>query len=42
MNVRLRYFVRLTIAKNYGSSFTKEKDFCVHNYQSVRLIAPCL
>lgn len=35
MNVRLRYFIRVTIAKNYGSSFIKEKDFALHNYQSI-------
>ena len=35
MNVRLRYFVRLTIAKNYGSSIVKEKDFALWNYQSI-------
>ena len=35
MNVRLRYFVRVTIGRNYGSSVVKEKDFALHNYQSI-------
>ncbi|CAM9436339.1 unnamed protein product, partial [Ectocarpus fasciculatus] len=31
MNCRLRYFLRVTITKNYNNSFTKEQDFLVHN-----------
>lgn len=31
MNTRLRYFLRVTITKNYNNSFTKEQDFLVHN-----------
>lgn len=38
MNVKLRYFVRVTMSRNYGSNFTKELDFAVQNYQAVRCI----
>jgi vacuolar protein sorting-associated protein 26 len=31
INVRLRYFVRLTVVKNYGMNVTKEVDFVVQN-----------
>lgn len=31
LNVRLRYFVRLTIHRNYASSIVKEHDFVVQN-----------
>lgn len=30
-NVRLRYFVRLTVVRGYGSNVTKEVDFVVQN-----------
>jgi vacuolar protein sorting-associated protein 26 len=36
LNVRLRYFIRVTISRNYGNSVTKERDFAVQNVQSVR------
>ncbi|KFG52513.1 putative vacuolar protein sorting-associated protein 26 [Toxoplasma gondii VAND] len=31
IHVRLRYFIRLTIMRNYGSSIVKEQDFVVQN-----------
>jgi vacuolar protein sorting-associated protein 26 len=31
INVRLRYFVRLTVSKNYGMNVVKEVDFVVQN-----------
>lgn len=31
INVRLRYFVRVTITRAYGSNFTKEQDFAIEN-----------
>merc|ERR1719373_498842 len=31
MNVRLRYFVRLTVQRNYAASITKELDMIVQN-----------
>eukprot|EP00698_Gefionella_okellyi_P011758 TRINITY_DN3126_c0_g3_i1.p1 TRINITY_DN3126_c0_g3~~TRINITY_DN3126_c0_g3_i1.p1 ORF type:complete len:310 (-),score=54.62 TRINITY_DN3126_c0_g3_i1:641-1537(-) len=31
INVKLRYFVRVTIARNYSSNIVKEEDFWVHN-----------
>eukprot|EP01035_Chromulina_nebulosa_P020163 gene20163-26176_t len=34
LNVRLRYFVKITISRNYGSNFVKEQDFAVQNYQT--------
>lgn len=33
--MRLRYFVKMTISRNYNSNFTKEKDFGVYNYQTI-------
>lgn len=35
MNVRLRYFVRVTITRNYNT-VVKEADFAVQNFQTVR------
>ena len=37
LNVRLRYFVRVTITRNYNS-ITKEYDFAVQNIEQVRHI----
>ena len=31
INVRLRYFVRVTITRAYGSNFIKEQDFAIEN-----------
>jgi len=33
INVRLRYFLRFTISRNFQSNITKELDIWVHNYQ---------
>lgn len=35
LNVRLRYFVRVTMSRSYGNHFTKERDFAVQNVQSL-------
>lgn len=34
MNVRLRYFIRVTITRNY-SNCVKEQEFLVQNYANV-------
>jgi len=39
INVRLRYFVRVTLTRNYNGSFIKEQDFSVQNVQSAALQA---
>jgi vacuolar protein sorting-associated protein 26 len=39
INVRLRYFVRITVTRNYNGSFVKEQDFSVQNVQSAALQA---
>ncbi|CAM9531994.1 unnamed protein product [Chrysoparadoxa australica] len=41
LNVRLRYFVRVTITRNYGS-VSKECDFCVQIPQPEQEITPSL
>jgi vacuolar protein sorting-associated protein 26 len=35
MNVRLRYFVKVTMSRNYGSNFVKEEEFAVQNFQTI-------
>ncbi|KAL6061248.1 Vacuolar protein sorting-associated protein 26 [Balamuthia mandrillaris] len=35
INVRLRYFLRLTVKRGFASTVTMEKEFWVHNYQSL-------
>lgn len=35
LNVRLRYFIRVTISRNYGNHVVKERDFAVQIVQSV-------
>lgn len=39
LNVRLRYFIRVTMSRNYNGSFVKEQDFSVQNVQSAALQA---
>jgi len=39
LNVRLRYFIRITISRNYGNNIVKERDFAVHNVQSAAIQA---
>jgi len=34
LNVRLRWFVRVTVSRNYNGTFVKEQDFAVQNVQS--------
>lgn len=34
MNVRLRYFIRVTISRQYSTNIVKERDFWVQNVQS--------
>jgi vacuolar protein sorting-associated protein 26 len=34
LNVRLRYFVRVTISRSYGNNVIEERDFAVQNVQS--------
>lgn len=34
MNARLRYFVRVTMTRNYNGNVTTEKDFVVQNAQT--------
>ncbi len=36
MNVRLRYFVRVTITRSYNT-VVKEQDFAVQNFTTVRI-----
>jgi len=36
MNVRLRYFIRVTITRSYNNSI-KEQEFAVQNFLSVHL-----
>jgi vacuolar protein sorting-associated protein 26 len=31
VNVRLRYFIRVTMSRNYGNNFVYEHDFAVEN-----------
>ena len=33
INVRLRYFVRVTITRAYNNNYVKEQDFSVENAQ---------
>eukprot|EP00026_Physarum_polycephalum_P012155 Phypoly_transcript_12433.p1 GENE.Phypoly_transcript_12433~~Phypoly_transcript_12433.p1 ORF type:complete len:335 (+),score=48.09 Phypoly_transcript_12433:44-1048(+) len=35
INVRLRYFLRFTIARSFAANITKELDIWVHNYQKL-------
>lgn len=35
INVRLRYFLRFTIARSFAANITKEQDIWVHNYQKL-------
>jgi len=35
INVRLRYFLRFTIARSFSSNIVKEQDIWVHNYQKL-------
>lgn len=37
MNVRLRYFVRVTITRSYNT-VVKEQDFAVQNFTTVRIL----
>jgi vacuolar protein sorting-associated protein 26 len=37
-NVRLRYFIRVTITRNYNNNYTKELDFAVENAQSAAAV----
>ena len=39
LNVRLRYFIRVTVSRNYNGSFVREQDFSVQNVQSAALQA---
>lgn len=39
LNVRLRYFIRVTMSRNYNGSFVREQDFSVQNVQSAALQA---
>lgn len=39
LNVRLRYFIRVTVSRNYSNTFVKEQDFSVQNVQSAALQA---
>ena len=39
LNVRLRYFIRVTMSRNYNGSFIREQDFAVQNVQSAALQA---
>lgn len=39
MNVRLRYFIRVTVSRSY-SNCVKESEFLVQNYANVSLIIP--
>jgi vacuolar protein sorting-associated protein 26 len=35
MNVRLRYFLRVTVTRSYNGTYTKEQDFLVQNTQAI-------
>jgi len=39
LNVRLRYFIRVTVTRNYNGSYVREQDFSVQNVQSAALQA---
>jgi Vacuolar protein sorting-associated protein 26 len=39
INVRLRYFVRVTITRSYGNNVVKEQDFAIENALSAAAVS---